>query len=107
MGAATAGTGLAWTSPVLDQLKAPGSAIPITKEEGTWIASMLAIGAILGAVPSGILADKLGRKKAAIIIAVPYIISYLLTVFAQNVWWLYGARLLIGTFTLLFCYKWL
>lgn len=99
MGAAAAGTGLAWTSPVLDQLKSVDSTIPITKEQGTWIASMLAIGAILGAVPSGILADKLGRKKAAIVIAVPYIISYLLTVFAQNVWWLYGARLLIGTFT--------
>lgn len=107
LGAAAAGTGLAWTSPVLDQLKTPDSEIPITKDEGTWIASMLAIGAIIGAVPSGILADQLGRKKAAIIIAVPYIISYLLIVFAQNVWWLYAARLLIGTFTLLFCYKWL
>ncbi|XP_055307619.1 facilitated trehalose transporter Tret1-like isoform X2 [Sitodiplosis mosellana] len=96
LGAAAAGTGLAWTSPVLDQLKSFNSPIVITKDEGTWIASFLAIGAIIGAVPSGILADKLGRKKTAIIIAVPYIISYLLIVFAQNVMWLYAARLLIG-----------
>lgn len=99
LGAAAAGTGLAWTSPVMDQLKLPSSKIPITKDEGTWIASMLAIGAIIGAVPSGILADKLGRKKTAITIAIPYIISYLLIVFAQNVFWLYAARLLIGKFT--------
>lgn len=64
---------------------------------------MLAIGAIIGAVPSGIIADKLGRKKAAIIIAAPYIISYLLTVFAQGVFWLYAARLLIGKFSINCC----
>lgn len=96
MGAAAAGTGLSWTSPVLDQLKSSGSKIPITDDQGTWIASFLAIGAIIGAVPSGILADKLGRKKAAIIIAVPYIFSWLLVVFAQNVAMLYAARVLIG-----------
>lgn len=44
LGAAAAGTGLSWTSPVLDQLKAEGSTLPITNEEGTWIASSLAIG---------------------------------------------------------------
>lgn len=96
LGAAAAGTGLSWTSPVLDQLKASNSKIPITNDQGTWIASLLAIGAIIGAVPSGIIADKLGRKKAAIIIAVPYIISWLLVVFAQNVAMLYAARVLIG-----------
>lgn len=102
MGAAAAGTGLAWTSPTMDQLKSDTNKFPVSSEEGTWIASMLAIGAILGAVPSGIMADKLGRKKAAIIIAIPYIISYLLTVFAQSVFWLYAARLLIGKFSVNF-----
>lgn len=103
MGAAAAGTGLAWTSPTMDQLKSNTNKFPISSDEGTWIASMLAIGAIIGAVPSGIIADKLGRKKAAIIIAVPYIISYLLTVFAQGVFWLYAARLLIGKFSINCC----
>lgn len=99
MGAAAAGTGLAWTSPVLDQLKKDDSAIHISEDEAGWVAACLAIGAIIGAVPSGILADKIGRKKAAIFIAVPYIISWLLTVFAQNVTFLYVARLFIGKST--------
>lgn len=99
LGAAAAGTGLAWTSPVLDQLKKDDSAILISEDEAGWVAACLAIGAIIGAVPSGILADKIGRKKAAIFIAVPYIISWLLTVFAQNVTFLYVARLFIGKST--------
>lgn len=99
LGAAAAGTGLSWTSPVLDQLKDKDSKILIDEDQGTWIASCLAIGAIIGAVPSGILADKLGRKKTAICIAIPYIISWLLVVFAQNVTWLYIARLFIGKYT--------
>lgn len=96
LGAAAAGTGLAWTSPVLDQLKKDDSKIPTGDEQATWIASMLAIGAICGALPCGILADKIGRKKAALVIAVPYIVSYVLTVFASSVFTLYVARFLIG-----------
>lgn len=66
------------------------------KDQATWVASMLAIGAICGALPCGILSDKIGRKKAAMVISVPYIISFLLTVFATNVFTLYVARFLIG-----------
>lgn len=94
--AAGAGTGLSWTSPVLVQLQSPNSTIFITKEQGTWIASNLAIGAIVGAVPSGLLADKIGRRSTAIVICIPYIASWLMVTFAQSVQWLYYARILIG-----------
>lgn len=112
LGAAAAGTGLSWTSPVGDQLQVKNTTnnhsqaedliratvpvLQVTGEQFTWVASLLAIGAIVGAVPSGILADKIGRKKAAILISIPYIISYLMTVFAKNVEMLYFARFLIG-----------
>lgn len=122
LSAAAAGTGLSWTSPVKDQLEiknltistnftnsthftipavdsvisAPNATIQASVSEFTWIASLLAIGAIVGAVPSGILADKIGRKKAAILITIPYIISWLMTVFAKNIPMLYAARFLIG-----------
>lgn len=96
--AAAAGTGLSWTSPVLVQLKQSNSTIVITDSESNWIASNLAIGAIVSAVPSGILADKYGRKSAAIMICVPYIASWVMIVFAQSVQWLLFARFLIGTF---------
>lgn len=97
MSAAAAGTGLSWTSPVLDQLKSENSTIPTTDGERTWIGSCLPIGALIGAIPAGILADKIGRKQTTIVIAIPFIVSWLLTVFAKNVWMLFIARILIGT----------
>lgn len=99
MSAAAAGTGLSWTSPVLDQLKSENSTIPTTETERTLIASCLPIGALIGAIPAGILADKIGRKQTAIAIAIPYILCWLLTVFAKNVLMLYAARVLIGKWT--------
>lgn len=95
MSAAAAGTGLSWTSPVLEQLH-ENSTLPTTEGERTWIASCLPIGALFGAIPAGILADKIGRKQTAITIAIPFIVSWLLTVFAKNVWMLFIARILIG-----------
>lgn len=112
LSAAAAGTGLSWTSPVKDQLVIKTSNLTIlaanatviaheatilaSASEFTWIASLLAIGAIVGAVPSGIFADKIGRKKAAILITIPYIISWLMTVFAKSIPMLFAARFLIG-----------
>lgn len=96
LSAAAAGTGLSWTSPVLGQLKSANSTIPTTEDQATWIASFLPIGALFGAIPAGILADKIGRKYAAMVIGIPYIISWVLTVTAQNVPMLYAARFLIG-----------
>lgn len=101
MSAAAAGTGLSWTSPVNNQLSAPDSIIKVTGDQLTWVAAFLPIGAIVGAVPSGILADKLGRKKTAMLIAIPYIISWILIVFAKNVTILFIARFLIGKSTFL------
>lgn len=98
MSAVAAGTGLSWTSPVMDQLTGENSTIPTTGGEATWIASCLPIGALVGAIPAGILADKIGRKQTAIVIAIPFIASWLLTVFAHNVLMLLIARFLNGIF---------
>lgn len=95
--ATAAGTGLSWTSPALPLLKNENSTIlPTTKDQGTWIASFLPIGALCGALPAGILAEKVGRKYAAMAIAIPYIIGWALTITAKYVPSLYVARFLIG-----------
>lgn len=96
MSAVAAGTGLSWSSPAIPQLQSENSTIPTTASEGTWIASCLPIGALLGAIPTGILAEKIGRKQTAIFIAIPFIVSWLLVVFAKNVMMLLIARVLIG-----------
>lgn len=47
------GTMFGWTSPSLPKLMSPDSPIPITQNEATWIASLSAIGSMLGPFPAG------------------------------------------------------
>ncbi|KAG5311729.1 TRET1 protein, partial [Acromyrmex insinuator] len=90
------GTALAWTSPVLPQLYKENSWLVITKEQGSWVSSLLALGAILGAVPSGPMADKLGRKKTLLLLAAPFLLSWVIIIFAYKLWLIYLARFIIG-----------
>lgn len=94
--AAAAGTALAWTSPVLPQLYQPDSWLVITKDQGSWISSLCALGAIAGALPSGTMADKLGRKKSLLALSVPLFLSWAIIVVTSSVGLIYVARFLVG-----------
>ncbi|TVU04331.1 hypothetical protein EJB05_32071 [Eragrostis curvula] len=58
--------------------------------------SILTIGAMLGAIVSGTLADRVGRRCAMAISDVFCMVGYLLITFSQNCWWLDIGRLWIG-----------
>ncbi|KAG2596394.1 hypothetical protein PVAP13_5KG157614 [Panicum virgatum] len=58
--------------------------------------SILTIGAMLGAIISGSIADWAGRRGAMAISDVIYTLGYLLIAFSQNCWWLDIGRVLIG-----------
>lgn len=94
--AVVVGTALAWTSPVLPQLYQMDSWLPIDKEQGSWVGSLLALGAMTSAVPSGPLADKFGRKKSLQLLAVLFLFSWIIIVFASKLWLIYLARFLVG-----------
>lgn len=66
---------------------------------GNWVGPFLAIGAFAGALPFGILADKVGRKWATIAIGFPYILSWISLALAGNATMLYVGRLLAGVAT--------
>ncbi|KAM0877175.1 hypothetical protein ACQ4PT_035677 [Festuca glaucescens] len=66
--------------------------------------SILTIGAMLGAILSGTIADKVGRKRAMAISDVFCIVGYLFIVFSKNFLWLYLGRLSIGCGIGLFSY---
>lgn len=74
----------------------PGQKIFITDAEGSWISSLLAIGAALGALPAGNVADRFGRKKTLLFLSAPFLISWAMIICGTNVWILYFARLLSG-----------
>lgn len=91
------GTALAWTSPVLPQLvDNPDSWLTINQEEGSWIGALLPLGAMAGAVPAGPMADKLGRKKSLLALAVPFLLSWAIIVIASQLWLIYAARFIAG-----------
>lgn len=77
-------------------LEAKNSKIPITSDEGSWVGSLIAIGAIIGSIPAGKSADMFGRKPTIAALAVPFIISWGMIYFATSVWELYVARLIAG-----------
>lgn len=90
------GTALAWTSPVLPQLEKETSFMVVSKDEGSWVSSLLALGAIAGALPSGSMADRLGRKKSLLLLAAPFLLSWFLILVSSSVWLLYIARFIVG-----------
>lgn len=57
------------------------------------------MGAFVGALPAGILAERVGRRWATIIIGIPYIISWVLLALATSVGMLYTGRILAGIAT--------
>lgn len=101
LGPITLGTSLSWTAPILPQLQDVNSTTPfhITNEEGSWVGSMVAIGVLISALPSGYLADRFGVKKITIALIVPVILFTMLVVLGNNVYLLCLGRLFSGVAT--------
>ncbi|KAL5241840.1 hypothetical protein ACI65C_009250 [Semiaphis heraclei] len=91
------GTVLAWMSPAMPMLLSADSKIKMTADQGSWVGSLIAIGAIFGSIPAGRTADLIGRKPVIAFLPLPFIISWSMIYFATDVWHLYVARLIAGT----------
>ncbi|KAL7727868.1 hypothetical protein ACLKA6_019435 [Drosophila palustris] len=77
--------------------------LQLTVGQQSWISSLLAIGAFLGALPTGYIADAIGRRYTALAMDVPFILAWLSISFANSAGWLYFGRFLIGIATGSFC----
>lgn len=92
---------MTWTSPVLPKLSSndtEGNPLgrPITENEESWIGSLLPLGAAVGSLPFGILADKIGRRYTILFLGLPHLVCYLILSFAGDISLYYVARILAG-----------
>ncbi|KAF2884942.1 hypothetical protein ILUMI_21219 [Ignelater luminosus] len=85
-----------WTSPSLPKLLQNDSHIPITNEEGSWIAVMLLIGDLCGSILGGLALDRIGRKYVILLTSIPFIISWIMIAYARSVTIIMIARYLAG-----------
>ncbi|KAJ8961415.1 hypothetical protein NQ318_014661, partial [Aromia moschata] len=95
------GCSLVWSSPAIPKLKSSDPDInplgsPITALQESWIAALPPLGATLGPLLTGKLADAYGRKKALILLAVLKMASYIVLAFATDINLYYATRLLLG-----------
>lgn len=85
-----------WTSPYLARLTLPDSPIFITLDQASWVASILNVGRLMGAVLGAICVQFCGSKNAVLATFVPFTLSWILIMLADSVIYLYAARIVGG-----------
>ncbi|XP_049943334.1 facilitated trehalose transporter Tret1-2 homolog [Schistocerca serialis cubense] len=72
-----------WSSNALPylQLAAPAPldayvSRPLSDDEASWLGSLVALGAMAGSLPAGLVADALGRKPTLLLLVLPYLASW-------------------------------
>lgn len=88
-----------WCGPSIPALLSTESPLrtgPITKDESSWISSIFCIGLALGALFSGPMITRWGRIRLLTAMGPAQIAGWLLITFAQNVYYLYCSRFVMG-----------
>ncbi|XP_073963126.1 facilitated trehalose transporter Tret1-like [Choristoneura fumiferana] len=67
--------------------------------QSSLVSSILAIGAAISALPVGVLAERVGRRPTILSLALPFLINWLLTIFANGAAMLIAARFFAGLAT--------
>lgn len=93
MGPLQFGFTIGYSSPVQDDIT---SDLSLTVTQYSLFGSLSNVGAMIGAIASGKIADGIGRKGALIVAAIPSIVGWLAIAVTKNALLLYAGRLLTG-----------
>ncbi|CAG2060868.1 unnamed protein product [Timema podura] len=97
LSAFTGGILMVWTSPAMPLLHKMAGTTPLTTEQESWVSSLLALGACVGAPLIGYVMSRFGRKWAILTLGPTAVTSLvIILVTSGSPWWLYVSRLLGG-----------
>lgn len=104
IGAFALGTGLAWTSPALPHLAdCTNCTLPVsfTAQQGSWIASLFPVGAMIASQAVGLLMPRIGRKWTLIGLSIPFLAGWICLLITDPLqttspWLFYVGRILTG-----------
>ncbi|XP_044732094.1 facilitated trehalose transporter Tret1-like [Chrysoperla carnea] len=85
-----------WVGPTILKLSSNDSDIPLTSTEISWLASMVPFGGGIGPIFGAILANKIGRKKTILLIAIPEIFTWIAVILAKDIYCLCAAQFVRG-----------
>ncbi|KAK5641985.1 hypothetical protein RI129_008152 [Pyrocoelia pectoralis] len=104
LGSVATGAVLGWTANISENMKrGEFNGIPIEDDNLGWIGSFATLGAMCMCFPIGIMCDVLGRKLAMLILTVPFMVGWLLIIFANSVGMIYAGRFITGCAGGAFC----
>ncbi|KAH1002667.1 hypothetical protein HUJ04_008733 [Dendroctonus ponderosae] len=92
----TSGMHYGWPSPSLPKLLNGSSPVAVTNDEGSWMAVMPLLGALLGSLIVGTTVDIFGRKRTILISSLPFFTAWMMVAFAPSVTVIYVARFIAG-----------
>lgn len=103
------GTVLSWSAPTLPQLdlethglcdhdigEGEGLCLRLTRDQQSWVASLLNFGAFTAGPISGLLMPRCGKKVTMMLLSVPIFAGWLCLILADTVWLIYIGRFLTG-----------
>ncbi|XP_063994135.1 facilitated trehalose transporter Tret1-like [Diachasmimorpha longicaudata] len=85
-----------WTSPYLAKLTQGNESLVVTKDEASWIASLLHLSRPLGSIIAAVLVSKFGSQKAVFLGGLPHVIAWTLFLINESVSWIYASRMFSG-----------
>jgi MFS family permease len=81
---------------IASRLTAPGSGLELSASQVGDAAAIYIVGACLGSLYFGWLADRIGRKRLFLITLAIYLVATVLTAFSPNYWWFAACRFFTG-----------
>lgn len=85
-----------WPSPYLPVLENGNYTFQISSEESSYLAVIPLIGAIFGALGTGLIVDNVGRKKLVVLSSIPFTASWLFVGLASSSTLMFVGRFIAG-----------